>query len=250
MDNDRNFRWEWIRNGFDKAVVKCYECAWVKRESDCAVVQAKISMGCAPFDVILKAVVTYTVKPGMGVSMRYDVDFRERDREKDKFFYPRFGVRLTMPEGSEQMKYFGYGPMESYADKNLAARLGRFESTVTENYEPYVFPQENSSHWGCRWAQVSTVAGHGFFFTADGDFMFNASHYTPEQLTQARHHYELKPNAETTVLIDYRQSGVGSNSCGPALIEKYRFMEDRFSFTVRVKPTFFVQPFAEMRTEY
>lgn len=249
-DNDRNFRWEWQRNGFDKAVVKCYDCEWVRRDADCAVVKANISMGCAPHDVILKAAVTYTVKPGMGIAVTYDVTFRERDREKDKFFYPRFGVRLTMPEGSEQMKYFGYGPMESYVDKNLAARLGKFESTVTENYEPYVFPQENSSHWGCKWAEVSTVAGHGFFFTADTDFTFNASHFTPEQLTKAKHHYELKRNPETTVLIDYKQSGIGSNSCGPALNEKYRFMEDNFSFTVRIKPVFTICPFEEMRTEY
>jgi len=249
-DNDRNVRWDWQRNGLHKAVVKCYDCAWVRRDADCAVVRANISMGCAPHDVILRAAVTYTVKPGMGIAVTYDVDFRERDREKDKFFYPRFGVRLTMPEGSEQMKYFGYGPMESYADKNLAARLGKFESTVTENYEPYVFPQENSSHMGCKWAQVSTAAGHGFFFTADTDFSFNASHYTPEQLTKTNHHYELTPNAETTVIIDYKQSGIGSNSCGPALAEKYRFMEDKFSFTVRIKPVFSICPFAEMRTQY
>lgn len=251
-DNDRNVRWEWQRNGFDRAEIKCYECGLAEADADHAVVKAKISLGCAPHDVILHADVTYTVKPGMGIEIGYSVKWRERDRTKDHIFYPRFGVRLTMPEGSEQMRYFGYGPMESYVDKRLAAKLGDFTSTVTENYEPYVFPQENSSHWGCRFADVHTVAGHGLLFTSDAPFSFNASHFSPEQLTNTAHHYELKREPETTVIIDCRQSGIGSNSCGPALLQKYRFDEDEFECKVRIKPVFSWEekPFDEIRTEY
>lgn len=251
-DNDRNVRWEWRNNGFDRATIKCYSCELVEADAEKAVILAKISLGCAPHSVILHADVTYTVKYGMGIEARYDVEWRERDRTKDHIFYPRFGVRLTMPEGAEQMRYFGYGPMESYVDKRLAAKLGDFTSTVTENYEPYVFPQENSSHWGCRFADVHTVAGHGFLFTADAPFSFNASHYSPEQLTKKSHHYELEREPETTVIIDCRQSGIGSNSCGPALLEKYRFNEDKFSCAVRITPVFSneVDPYAELRKEY
>ena len=251
-DNDRNVRWDWQRNGFDKAEIKCYSCELVESTVEKAVILAKISLGCAPHSVILHADVTYTVKYGMGIEAKFDVQWRERDREKDHTFYPRFGVRLTMPEGAEQMKYFGYGPMESYCDKNLAAKLCEYASTVTENYEPYVFPQENSSHWNCRWADVHTVAGHGFLFTADAPFSFNASHYSPEQLTKKRHHYELEREPETTVIIDCRQSGIGSNSCGPALLDKYRFMEDKFTCAVRIAPVFAneVNPYDEIRKEY
>ena len=123
-----------------------------------------------------------SVRYGMGVKIDFDVKWRDIshpnrwDRSRrEKVFRPRFGVRLTMPEGSEQMRYFGYGPMESYEDKRLASKLGVYASTVTENYEPYVFPQENSSHWGCRWADVHTVAGHGFLFSSDAPFSFSAS---------------------------------------------------------------------------
>ncbi len=237
-DNDRNVRWSWQNNGFDKAVVKCYGCKLTACDGNAAVVEAEFSMGCAPFDPALRGKVTYTVTESAGLTVTYDIHWRKRDRTKDDTFYPRFGVRLTMPEGAEQMRYFGYGPMESYADKRLAARLGEFGTTVTANYEPYVFPQENSSHADCGWARVTTVAGHGFLFTADTPFSFNASHFTPEQLTATAHHNQLVPNAETTVIIDYRQSGIGSNSCGPALLTKYRFMEDDFTFTMRVKPVF------------
>ena len=147
------------------------------------------------------------------------------------------------------MSYFGYRPRESYEDKRLAARLDEFRSTVTENYEPYVFPQENSSHWGCRWADVHTVAGHGFLFTSGEPFSFNASHYSPEQLTAKRHHYELEREPETTVILDCRQSGIGSNSCGPQLAEEYRFNGGKFSCSVTIKPVFSaeIDPYRESR---
>ncbi|MBQ4606290.1 MAG: DUF4981 domain-containing protein, partial [Clostridia bacterium] len=233
-DNDRNVKNTWIANGLDRAKVKCYGCKLVSCDGTAAVVEADFSMGCAPHDPILRGKVTYTVTESQGLTVTYDAHWQ---KELD-VSWPRFGVRLTMPEGAEQMRYFGYGPMESYSDKRLAARLGEFGTTVTDNYEPYVRPQENSSHADCGWARVTTVAGHGFLFTAETPFSFNASHYTPEQLTRTRHHYELVPNKETTVIIDYKQSGIGSNSCGPALDRKYHFNEKDFTFTMSVKPVF------------
>ncbi len=246
-DNDRNVQWDWRNSGFHEAKVKCYSTEVVKADENEAVILAKISLGAAPNEVILHADITYTVKYAMGIKIGCDVKWNVEKRH-----YPRFGMRLTMPEGSEQMRYFGYGPMESYSDKKLAAKLGEYKSTVTENYEPYVFPQENSSHWGCRWADVHTVAGHGFLFTSCEPFSFNASHFTPEQLTKTRHHYELKRNPETTVILDMRMDGIGSNSCGPELAEKYRFADKEFSSSVTIKPMFAaeVNPYRETRTQY
>ncbi|MBR5364880.1 MAG: DUF4981 domain-containing protein [Clostridia bacterium] len=258
-DNDRNVRWGWQREGLDEAKIKCYSCELTEATPEKVVVAAKISMGCAPHGPILWADVTYTIRAGMGLKIDYDVKMRKIEHgnqwdrsRRERMFYPRFGVRLTMPEGAEQMAYFGYGPMESYADKRLASRLDEFRSTVTENYEPYVFPQENSSHWGCRWADVHTVAGHGFLFTSGEPFSFNASHFSPEQLTEKRHHYELEREPETTVILDCRQSGIGSNSCGPQLAEEYRFQETEFTCSVTIRPVFSaeVDPYRESRKEW
>ena len=156
-----------------------------------------------------------------------------------------------MPEGCEQLRYFGFGPNESYQDKRLASRLGYFCGSVAGEHQPYVRPQENGAHADCRFAAVSSVAGHGLYFFGD-NFSFSASHYTPEQLTRTAHEYELVPNAETTVIADFRQAGIGSNSCGPALAPEYRFSETAFTYTVRLKPAFDgdLDPFAELRTEY
>lgn len=246
-DNDRNVQWDWRNSSIHNAKVKCYSTEVVKADENEAVILSKISLAAAPNEVVLRADITYTVKYGMGIKIACDVKWNVQKKH-----YPRFGMRLTMPEGAEQMRYFGYGPNESYVDKRLASKLGEYKSTVTENYEPYVFPQENSSHWGCRWADVHTVAGHGFLFTSCEPFSFNASHFSPEQLTETRHHYELKREPETTVMLDMRMDGIGSNSCGPELAEKYRFNETEFSSSVTIKPVFVaeVNPYREAVTEY
>lgn len=246
-DNDRYVQWDWRNSSIHNAKVKCYSTEVVKADENEAVILSKISLAAAPNEVVLRADVTYTVKYGMGIKIACDVKWNIQKKH-----YPRFGMRLTMPEGAEQMRYFGYGPNESYVDKRLASKLGEYKSTVTENYEPYVFPQENSSHWGCRWADVHTVAGHGFLFTSCEPFSFNASHFSPEQLTETRHHYELKREPETTVMLDMRMDGIGSNSCGPELAEKYRFNETEFSSSVTIKPVFAaeVNPYREAATEY
>lgn len=241
-DNDRNVQYGWMRHGFNDADVKCYECSLTEREGEVAVT-AKISLAPKSELPILHADVTYTVHGTGTLTVRYDVDAdvitRTKDDQRRRVFLPRFGIEFKMPEGTEQLRYFGMGPYESYADKHLASRMGEFASTVTESYEPYVFPQENSSHCDTKWAMVYSVAGHGLLFTeTEKPFHFGASHYSKEQLTATRHHHELKAEPETTVNIDYRQSGIGSNSCGPELREDLRLNEEHFTFEVNVTPVF------------
>ncbi|MBE6541581.1 MAG: DUF4981 domain-containing protein [Ruminococcaceae bacterium] len=255
-NNDASYEPVWKRLGFDRAEIKCHSCLITEKSAEAAVIESDITLGCAPMGSLFGVHFKYTVKCGMGVKVDMDVKWLDKIRPSlyndEEMSYPRFGLRLTMPEGSEQMSYFGYGPMESYVDKRLAAKLGEYRSTVDENYEPYVFPQENSSHWGCRWADVHTVAGHGLFFYSDEPFSFNASHYSPEQLTKTAHHYELKREAETTVIIDVRHAGIGSHSCGPVLRKQYRFYDKEFSASVTIKPTFesAIDPYKEMRRKY
>ena len=153
---------------------------------------------------------------------------------------PRFGVEFRMPADCEYLHYFGKGPMESYADKQKAARLSKFSSTVTEHFEHYVRPQENMAHAETRWMEVANAAGQGILATntADcADFSFNCAHFTAKQLTDTAHDYELVPLADTVVNIDYRHTGIGSNSCGPALEPQWRFEEKHFNFSFRLLPT-------------
>ena len=96
-------------------------------------------------------------------------------------------------------------------------------------HEDYIKPQENSSHWGCRYV---TLTDGAFALTAAAEqpFSFNVSPYTQEELTAKAHNWELEPCGETVLCLDYKMSGVGSNSCGPQLLPQYRLEEESFDF--------------------
>ena len=244
-DNDRNVKAAWYRAGYDRAESNAYSVR-AERNGETVRIFSELAIGAKARDIVMRLHLTYTFRPGEAVrvdchttmadDLRYFSDGWGGKKEKPPVL-PRFGFRFTMPEGCEDVRYFGYGPKEAYEDLRLSSRLAFFRTTVTENFEPYVRPQENSAHVGTKFADVASVAGHGLFFGAK-TFSFSFSHFTPEQLTNTRHNYELKPNRETTVFIDYRNSGIGSNSCGPVLEPPYRIDETEFDFTFFFKPTF------------
>jgi hypothetical protein len=115
--------------------------------------------------------------------------------------------------------------------------LSLFKTTATENFEPYVKPQENGAHHACKIASVTSVEGHGILFGAD-KFSFSVSHFSPELLTKTMHNYELVPMKETTVIVDYRTAGIGSASYGPELREVYEVNEKHIDFTFSFSPEF------------
>ena len=88
-------------------------------------------------------------------------------------------------------------------------------------HEDYTRPQENSSHYGCEYMKL-TDGNTVIRFEAGEDFSFNASEYTQEELAGKRHNFELEKCENNVICIDYKMAGVGSNSCGPELAEKYR----------------------------
>ncbi|MBW7455087.1 glycoside hydrolase family 2, partial [Paenibacillus sepulcri] len=158
--------------------------------------------------------------------------------EREFPYLPRFGLRLSMPQGMEEVEYSGFGPHESYIDKRQSVRRGRFLTSVDEMFENYIMPQENGARYGTDWAILSNEQGMGLQFSASEGFSFHASHFTPEDLTNAAHSWELAKRKETIVHLDYRMSGVGSNSCGPELAEPYRLNEKEFQFELRLRPLF------------
>ncbi len=144
------------------------------------------------------------------------------------FLLPRIGLRLFLDKSFNKVEYYGYGPTESYIDKHQATYAGLFTSKVSDQYEPYIKPQENSSHYGCRYVRLK---GKNFDILCTGTnpagknqkyISFNASRYTQEELWSKGHNYELEESPYTVFCLDYQMAGVGSNSCGPALSPKYR----------------------------
>ena len=156
------------------------------------------------------------------------IDLKLRD---DAPPLPRFGLRMTLAEPMQKVSYFGFGPDESYVDKHRAGVKHLYHTTVRESHEDYVRPQENGSHWNCDFLSISGPMG-GIEVYGD-EFSFNVSPYTQEELERKAHSYELERAEGVVFCLDYRQNGIGSNSCGPALNAAYAMPDAlRFSFSI------------------
>lgn len=212
-DNDV-MKHNWYKVHLNDFVVKSYGCKLAVRE-DSAEIEVSQSFGWSIQQPFCKMTVVYVID-GSGLDIKCKAEFSDKID-----MLPRFGIRLFMPKAFSQVEYFGYGPTESYIDKRQACYVGRFAADIGDMHEDYIRPQENSSHYGCRYLTVSG-GDTKVKFTADKDFSFNASQFTQEELASKAHNYELERCESNVICVDYAMAGVGSNSCGPRLAEKYQ----------------------------
>lgn len=232
-DNDRKVKRQWMEEGYDRAQPHIYEAAVAAQGENFVEIRVAYSLGGYIKPPLLHGSAYWRVTANGEIRLKTEVAVRE-----DLLFLPRFGLQVVMPAGVEEVEYFGNGPRESYIDKSQSTLKGKYLTTVDELFVPYIMPQENGSHDGTEWVTATNEQGMGLKFTSGRPFSFNASHYTPEDLTLAKHHYELVRRDETILHLDYKMSGVGSNSCGPELLEVYRLDEKQFCFELTILPLF------------
>lgn len=238
-ENDRNTKHIWRSGGYDRAVVKVYNASAAKRNGQ-ALITAEFSVAAVFIQRILTGKAEFLVSPEGEISACINVK-----TNPGMPFLPRFGIRMFLPKYMDQVSYLGYGPYESYIDKHRASYYGRFNSAVKDMYEDYIFPEENGSHWGCT---DLCISGGGLKMSVQGNnFSFNASRFTQEELTEKLHNFDLRPSPHTVFCLDYRQSGIGSNNCGPELLEQYR-LQGNFSFAFRLLTEF--SQSGELLSEY
>ena len=171
----------------------------------------------------------YTVFPDGRIAVANDVVLAA-----DYADLPRVGVRLDLVPGLRRLVYFGRGPFENYSDRKTAADLGVWENTVAGEYVDYVMPQEHGHHTDVRWLELSGPASAKRPATlrveAAGALEFNASHFTAEDLYAARHTTDLKARPDTILYLDAAQRGLGTASCGPDTLSRYRLAAGRHAF--------------------
>lgn len=228
-DNDRRIRLEWERAGYDRAKVRTYTTKAELAEEGIRI-QTDLSIAAIHIQPFLRIRANWLVENTGTVRVKLTVC-----KDPEFPFLPRFGLRMFLPERMNQVEYCGTGPMESYEDKHQASWHGIFKAAVSDLYEPYIRPQENGSHWDCDYIRLKQP-DKGLLVMGEGKICFNASHYTQEELTKKGHRFELEPLHGTVLCLDYRQSGIGSNSCGPALAEKYRLSEKHFEWKLALYP--------------
>ena len=214
IDNDV-MKGDWYRAHLNDFTVKNYGVT-VKKIPGGAEISLRQSFGWSIHQPIAYMDVVYVISGNGSLGIKCEAKFSNKVT-----FLPRFGIRLFLPKNFDKIKYFGYGPYESYIDKHQASYMGNFSAEISQMHEDYIRPQENGSHFGCKHMTVSN-GETSIRFTADENFSFNASEYTQEELAEKRHNFELEKCRSSVICVDSQMAGVGSNACGPALAEKYR----------------------------
>ncbi len=232
-DNDARTKEEWLKAGYDRAMVKVYDTQ-VSISEGSVVIRSTLSLAALFIQRILDIKATWTIDGNGGLEFRLDCS-------KDPIFpmLPRFGLRLFLPKTFEKVEYFGYGPYESYCDKHRASCLGKFEQLIDDMHEDYLKPQENNSHYATQYVTVRTgdkqLRETALLVTGPEAFSFQASRYTQEELGSKAHSFEIEKSDAAVLCIDYKQNGMGSAACGPELKKKYRFDEDAFVFQASIR---------------
>lgn len=231
LDNDMYVKARWKEEGYDR--IQVYKRNIKAQVLDDHNVQFEMDllMGTFSQTPFIQGQLKYTFKSDGSVDIDCDVKVNFKCQDD---FLPRFGLNFSTPLEFNKVKYFGFGPYECYVDKHNLSKLGVYSSTVDKMYERYIYPQENGSHLNTKWMCIYNERGYGVL--AKGEYSFNVSPYKATDLEKAKYQKELRRPTENWVYIDYMMSGVGSNSCGPELMEKYRLNHKEIKFRVNLSP--------------
>ena len=228
-DNDMYIKSEWKKAHYDRAYTRAYTTEVVQGRHG-----VKITSHAS--------VVAETVQKILDVMIAWKIDDIGRINAdiavtKDDEFpdLPRFGVRMFLDKKLTDARYFGMGPQESYRDKHQAASHGLYRANVGDLHEDYIRPQENGSHYDCEYVELNN-SRYGIVVSAENAFSFNASYYTQEELEKKTHNYELTESDSVVFCVDYALNGIGSNSCGPVVLDQYRFDDVLFRFQFTLVP--------------
>ena len=228
-DNDMYIKSEWKKAHYDKAYTRAYTTEVVQGKHGVKIT-SHASVVAETVQKIFDVTITWKIEAAGKIDA--DIAVTKDDEFPD---LPRFGVRMFLDKKLTDARYFGMGPQESYCDKHQAASHGLYRADVGDLHEDYIRPQENGSHYDCEYVELNN-SRYGIVVSAENAFSFNASYYTQEELEKKTHNYELTESDSVVFCVDYALNGIGSNSCGPVVLEQYRFDDVLFRFQFTLIP--------------
>ena len=228
-DNDMYIKSEWKKAHYDKAYTRAYTTEVVQGKHGVKIT-SHASVVAETVQKILDVTITWKIEAAGKIDA--DIAVTKDDEFPD---LPRFGVRMFLDKKLSAVRYFGMGPQESYCDKHQASSHGLYQANVDDLHEDYIRPQENGSHYDCEYVELNN-SRYGIVASAEKAFSFNASYYTQEELEKKTHNYELIESDSVVFCVDYALNGIGSNSCGPVVLDQYRFDDVLFRFQFTLIP--------------
>jgi len=226
----------WREHGLDSLGFRCDDVSVTERTGAEASVEVAVEGRLAPpiYDHGFGVEQAFTVYPTGAVEVETAVT-PEGDLSTLPSL-PRMGLDLTLAGGADDVTWYGRGPGESYVDSRESALLGRYERSVADLHTPYVRPQANGNRTDTRWARFAD-GRVGLEVTADEPFDFSAHRYTTADLEATAHDAELPRRDAVYLSVDHAHCGLGTGSCGPPTLERYRLPpEEPYEFAVRFTP--------------
>lgn len=233
LSNDKNVNnvltynpeWQNVNNGATAAVTYNYD------SNGSLVINVTLT---SATQSALKQTLTYTVDGNGAVDVKLTVDATATSLGE----YLRIGTVMNLPAGYENLSWYGNGPVESMYDRQTFAKVGTYSSNVWNMFYPHYVPQDTGTVTGLRWFSVSNPSNsYAVAIASENAFEAQALHFTADDLTQAKHVYELNPTNETVLTVNMLSRGTGSNSCGPEILSQYRIPNTQeYSYTYTIVP--------------
>ena len=166
----------------------------------------------------LKQQMVYTIDGSGAVTLNASVDATGTSLGR----YMRIGTCMELPEGYENIEWYGEGPVESYSDRIEFARVGRYTSTVSDMFYPFLYTQDTGNLVGTKWFTVTDPSKKSALAVTTADTVeVSALHFTVDDLDQALHPYELNPLKETVLSVNYGSMGSGCEDWGAGMLADY-----------------------------
>ena len=233
IDNDMYKKEDWMNKYFIQKPVEETEYVSCLKEDDKVIVQIGTFFSCYNKSWGFECNYTYTVY-SCG-QMKVEIQGKAVQRGKlEPAFLPRIGVIMKGNKNFQKAMWYGMGPGESYVDSKAASIMGIYENTVDGMMTDYVFPQENGHHEQVKWFRIGD-GKDGLLCKMEEKLGLNLANYTDESLEKAQHPFEIEKADDVIIHLDYRQSGLGSNSCGEEQLEenKVKLQDFAMAFTVQ-----------------
>jgi len=145
--------------------------------------------------------------------------------DKNFVYIPVAGMELRVPGTYERMTFFGRGPEENYQDRAHGTLVGRYATTVTDNFVPYVKSSETGNRTGVRWISLTDEAGAGLLAVSAPDPLeVSALHYTAAELDRRVHPYELNALEDTVLRLNAVQIGVGGDNSWSRIVPHEQYL--------------------------
>lgn len=233
IDNDMYKKEDWMNKCFIQKSSEQNAGFSYEEQADKTVVTIHKYFGCLNQSWGYECTYEYSVYPCGQLEIHLDAKEVQRGKLEPEFL-PRLGIKMQGAGRLQKTVWEGMGPGENYADSMQACRMGIYRNTVDGMGVSYVYPQENGHREDVHWFGIGD-GERTLLCTVSGSLGLNLSNYTDESIEKASHPFELEPSEDVIIHLDYRHSGLGSNSCGEEQLEKYKVKREDFVMAFRLQ---------------